>query len=176
MLEFSLSVRSLVTAPVIMETQYSNVPLARPSITTPTWMHRADNFSHPRQTLVYNLRISHLELPSTCESHNILRIILFLDLMKPLKVITIHRLQWRPKQRVVDIRCCILQVLPVLDPGLDQRRMRKTHSFCHEPVGRCVSPTEVDTGWEDRERAVWWVRGWPAMGEVIGLKWVKAIN
>jgi hypothetical protein len=134
----------------------------------------ADNISqHHRQ---YNPRIRYLKFPSACKSHNIIWIILFPDLTKPPQMLTIQRLQRCSKQRVVDIRRRILQVLPVLSPGLDQRSSRTTHGVSHEPVCRCISPTKVHAGWEDDERAVWWVRGWSAMGEEVRLEWLAAIS
>ena len=96
--------------------------------------------------------------------------------MKPPQMLTIQRLEWCSKQRVVHIRRRILQVLPVMSPGFDQRSSRKTHGVSHETVCRCVGPTKVHAGWEDDERAVWWVRRWPTMGEVVRLEWLEGIN
>lgn len=121
-------------------------------------------------------KIRYLELPSTRKPHNVIWIILLPDLPKPAQMLTIHRLQRCSKQRVVDIRCRILQVLSVLDPGFDQRSSRTTHGVSHEPVCRCVSPTKQYTGWEDDERAVWRVCGRPAMEEEVRLEWFEAIN
>src|ERR1700755_2271775 len=66
-------------------------------------------------------RIRHLEFPSTCKSHNIIRVILFPDLAKSLQMITVHRLQWCSKQCVIDVSRGIFQVLSVPNPGLNQR-------------------------------------------------------
>jgi hypothetical protein len=76
-----------------------------------------------------------LEFPSACESHNVLRIILLPDPTKPLQMFTIHPLYWCSEQCIVDIRRCVLQVLPILNRSLDQRCSRKTHSVRHEYVG-----------------------------------------
>ena len=51
----------------------------------------------------YKPRIGQLELPSACESHNILRIVLLPDPTKPLQMFTIHPLQWRSEYRIVNI-------------------------------------------------------------------------
>jgi len=91
-------------------------------------------------------------------------------------MITIHRLQWCSKQCIIDINCGILQVLPVPNPGLKQRRSRTTDSVSHELVGRWFSPTEVEVRWEDGERAIWRVCGWFAMGEETWLERFKGIN
>ena len=117
-----------------------------------------------------------LKFPSARKPHNIVWIIPPPDRPKPPQMLTIHRLQRCSKQRVVDIRCRILQVLPVLDPGFDQRSSRVTHGVSHEPVCRCVSPTKDYTGWKDDERAVWRVCGRSAMGEEVRLEWLEAIN
>jgi hypothetical protein len=91
-------------------------------------------------------------------------------------MITIHRLQWCSKQCIIDRTRGILQVLPVPNPGLKQRRSRMADSVGHELVGRRLSPTEVEVRWEDSERAIWRVCGWFAVGEEIWLERVKGIN
>jgi hypothetical protein len=150
--------------------QYSGVLFAGPFIITrqPAKM--------PTDNRYYNPRIRYLKFPSACKSHNIIWIILLPDLTKPPQIPTIHRLQRCSKQRVIDIRRRILQVLSVLSPGFDQRSSRTTHGVSHQPVYRCVSPAKVHAGWEDGERAVWWVSGWPSMGEEVRLEWLATIN
>ena len=112
--------------------------------------------NHPRAAAVTRLD---LNFPSACESYNIIRIILLPDLTKPIQMATIHPLQRCSKQRIVHVRRRILQVLSVPNPGLDQRRSRKTYGICHDPVDRCIISTDRDEGWEDSKGAIWWVRG-----------------
>ncbi len=124
----------------------------------------------------YHPQIRQLEFPSACKSHNVFRIMFLPALMKSFQMITIHRLQWYSKQRIIDISRGILQVLVVPNAGLEQQLGRKTHSLNHKLVGRCVGPTEVEVRWEDSKRTVWQVRGWVAMGEKVWLEWLGEIS
>ena len=142
----------------------------------PTKKPTNKNISMMSSVIYNNFRITHLEFPSTCKSHNIIRVVLLLYLTKPLQVITIHRLQWCSKQCVIDISRRILQVLPVPNPGLEQRCSRTTDSVSHELVCRWLGPTEIKVRWEDSEIAIWRVRGWFAMGEDVWLEWLKKIS
>ena len=91
------------------------------SIATATFGDTISFLFHP-YGVANHPQISALEFPSACEPHNIPRIVLLPDLTKSLQMLAIHSLQRCSKQRIVDIRRRFLQVLPVLDPGLDQRR------------------------------------------------------
>jgi hypothetical protein len=88
---------------------------------------------------------------------------------------TIHRLQRCSKQCVVDARRRILQVLSVQNPGLDQRGSRRIVSAMNLSADALIQ-AKVDVRREDGERAIWWVRGWRAMGEKSRLEWLVAAS
>ena len=68
-----------------------------------------------------------LELPTTSKVHYTFRIILLSDIAQPDQVSAVRLLQRCPKQRIIRVTRCILQVLPIFHPGRDQRRRRRPH-------------------------------------------------
>jgi len=126
--------------------------------------------------ILCSLQPTTLDLPTTSEAHNVLRIILLSDLAQPCQVSTVHLLQRCPKERIIGIGRCILQVLAIFYPGRDQRRRRRPHRVCHVLVHRFVGVPVIDVRREDCARAVWWVRGRSSVREDIGLEWLTRIN
>src|ERR1700761_2000775 len=97
------------------------------------------------------------------------RIILLLDLTKPLHVLTIHLLQRRPIYCIVGVRRRILKVLAVLDPSFENGSTQTPQAVVHifVLVKRLVVPQDRGHRWEDRAGTVWRVRGWPPMCEDV---------
>ena len=125
--------------------------------------------------ILWSLQATALELPTSSESHNILRIILLSDLAQPCQVSTVHLLQWCPKERIIGVRRCILQVLAIFYPGRDQRRRRGPQGVCHILVHRFVGVPIIDVPRKDCARAVWWVCRRTSVREDVGLEWLTRI-
>jgi len=122
------------------------------------------------------LQATTLEFPTTSEAHDTLRIILLSDLAQPCQVSAVHLLQWCPKERIIDVRRQVLQVLARFYPSLGQRRHRGPHGVCHVLVRRFVGVPIIDVPGEDCARAVRWVCGWSSVREDVGLEWLRRIN
>src|SRR6266436_2481006 len=110
---------------------------------------------------------SDIDFLSACKSHNIIRIILLLDLTKPAQIFTIRRLHWCSKQCTVHIRLGIPQVLSILIVGFNRGEGGKMHSISHQLISLCISPSKVDVRQEDGESVIWRVHGWRAVGEEV---------
>ena len=68
----------------------------------------------------------------------------------------------------------MLQVLAILDSGLDQFGAQRAHVVIHIPVERFVGPSEEEARREDGMRTVGWKRGWSSVCEDVLLERVKA--
>jgi hypothetical protein len=116
------------------------------------------------------------ELPSTCQAHDILRIIRLSDCAQPRHVPTIYLFQRRPGNGIVHIGRRVRQVLAVLDSGTFHGRGRCAYGITHVLVDRFVSPRAVDTRWKDGRSAVGRIGGRTSMCEEVGVVGAKNIN
>ena len=116
------------------------------------------------------------ELEAAREVHDAVGVISFPDLSQLRHVLAIHLFQRRPEQCIIGVMSSMLQVLAVLDSGLDQLGAQCAHVVIHISIKRFIGPSEVETRREDSMRPVGWERGWSSVCEDVVLERVKAEN